>query len=439
MRRWRGVIVAGVVASLAWLVPQSFGQVVPVPIGGRNAVVGGVYVDPDGALRAREQDAKELDALRAKVKDKAGFSKLMAAPDGAVTCVSLPRAFAKAKEAIDAGKPVPDDIKYLAGLTRIRYVFVYPEEKDLVIAGPAEPFDAAANPAQPLGKTTGRPVLHIEDLVVALRSTQLLRNGGGFIGCSIDNKPGGLNQLETLIAKYQNGPRETMKQEIAKASPPQTVSVIGVPGDSRLALALVAADYKLKTICMNIESTPITEIGHIVSDERTSAARLWYELSYHAMAVSKDSNAYELRGQRVKVLAGSQMYDARGATRAAEQFAEHYSKHMEELAALLPAIADLQNVADQVMLASLIQSDKLDTRVAWDTAWLFDLKGFPTASYNVPKTTPTLVGITGKSVVRGGVSFMPGSFLQASSRAVAEKDLPMSRPAEGQYILPPAK
>ena len=36
---------------------------------------------------------------------------------------------------------LPDSIRYLEGLTQVRYVFVYPEEKDLVIAGPAEEID----------------------------------------------------------------------------------------------------------------------------------------------------------------------------------------------------------------------------------------------------------------------------------------------------------
>ena len=33
---------------------------------------------------------------------------------------------------------LPDAIKYLAGLQHIRYVFVYPEQKDIVLVGPGE-------------------------------------------------------------------------------------------------------------------------------------------------------------------------------------------------------------------------------------------------------------------------------------------------------------
>ena len=40
----------------------------------------------------------------------------------------------------EANKPIPDDLKYLGGLTQIRFVFAYPDQKDLIISGPAEPW-----------------------------------------------------------------------------------------------------------------------------------------------------------------------------------------------------------------------------------------------------------------------------------------------------------
>ena len=37
-------------------------------------------------------------------------------------------------------QPIPEELFYLAGLQRIEQIFVFPEEQDLVIAGPAEGF-----------------------------------------------------------------------------------------------------------------------------------------------------------------------------------------------------------------------------------------------------------------------------------------------------------
>ena len=82
----------------------------------------------------------------------------------------------------NSGK-LPDEIKYLGGLQRIQYVFVYPEQNDIVLAGPAEGWkiDEAGNV---VGVTTGRPVLQLDDLLVALRTVSSARQGA--ISCSIN-------------------------------------------------------------------------------------------------------------------------------------------------------------------------------------------------------------------------------------------------------------
>ena len=56
----------------------------------------------------------------------------------------------------------------MAGLTRVKYVLVYPEQNDVVLAGPAEGWrvDALGNV---VGASSGQPVLLLDDLMVALR------------------------------------------------------------------------------------------------------------------------------------------------------------------------------------------------------------------------------------------------------------------------------
>ena len=83
-------------------------------------------------------------------------------------------------------KPIPDAVKYLAGLQRIRYVFVYPEQKDIVLVGPGEGWKVDAK-GNVVGVTTGRPVMLLDDLLVALRTAQAAAQGG--ITCSIDPTP----------------------------------------------------------------------------------------------------------------------------------------------------------------------------------------------------------------------------------------------------------
>src|SRR5205823_6436782 len=137
------------------------------------------------------------------------------------------------KAAKDAGKAVPADVLYLKGLTQIQNIFLYSDQHDLVLAGPAEPYKAD-NPTEPLGTITGRPVVQLEDLVVALRAVQtsstranLPANGtpGGrdFFGCSLENPANFQEAWNSTLNKYANGPRAALLVEMKKALGPQEV------------------------------------------------------------------------------------------------------------------------------------------------------------------------------------------------------------------------
>ncbi|HYE99972.1 MAG TPA: hypothetical protein VEJ18_13720, partial [Planctomycetota bacterium] len=93
----------------------------------------GIHVDPDGVLRSRSVDP---DPRLAEIRRNARQGP--AAQDG-LLYISLPKLFAEARRLREAKKPLPDEIRYLGGLTKLTYVFAYPDEKDLVIAGPSEP------------------------------------------------------------------------------------------------------------------------------------------------------------------------------------------------------------------------------------------------------------------------------------------------------------
>ena len=63
----------------------------------------------------------------------------------------------------------PAELILLGGLQEIRYIFVYPEQKDIVLVGPAEGWKVDER-GNIVGKTTGRPVMNLDDLVIALRA-----------------------------------------------------------------------------------------------------------------------------------------------------------------------------------------------------------------------------------------------------------------------------
>ncbi|HEY5312111.1 MAG TPA: DUF1598 domain-containing protein, partial [Pirellulales bacterium] len=220
--------------------------------GGGGQSVGGVKIDPEGLLRnATEADANTLLEFRKlSLQEIPGDLKRPAA----LRKVSLRRLEAALEARQKAGQPLDDAMRYLAGLQRIRYVFVYPEQNDIVIAGYAESWklDARGNT---VGASTGRAVMLLDDLVVALRT---VRAGAGEMSCSIDPTPEGLARLQTYVARLrgiEDPQREA--QAIEQLLAPQTISISGVAPSTHFARVLVAADYRMKRLGMKLDPSPI--------------------------------------------------------------------------------------------------------------------------------------------------------------------------------------
>ena len=156
---------------------------------------GGIAIDAQGVVTATflTSKAKSLSKKRMQAIAKKGLSA-----DLNQLCpmrkISLVRLEAECERYAREKKAVPIDLYYLAGLQRIDYVFVYPETKDIVIAGPAEGF--SSNGQQVVGLTNGRPPLQLDDLIVALRSVER----AGSMGCSIDPVPENLAALQRYIS-----------------------------------------------------------------------------------------------------------------------------------------------------------------------------------------------------------------------------------------------
>ncbi len=141
--------------------------------GFNNRSVGGVAVDADGVLRqvTVSERNEQLRQLRQGVGQAVGELNLPAE----MRKVSL-RGLEAALQAAanDPQGKVPDDVRFLAGLQRIQYILVYPEQNDIVLAGPGEGWkiDEQANV---VGATTGQPALLLEDLLIAFRTVEAAR------------------------------------------------------------------------------------------------------------------------------------------------------------------------------------------------------------------------------------------------------------------------
>ena len=149
------------------------------------------------------------------------------------------------------------------------------------------------------------------------------------------------------------------------------------------------------------------------------------------MLVSAEGNAYALRGPRLQLKCGAQWFDERGATEKAQRWSKAFSAKVPALAAAVPMFADLQNVADMTLLATLIRQDKLDRKGGWDLEWA--VASYPAQRVSVPQTVDTQANVTSGSLVAGGVWFEMTSVLDTARQTDAKGLLAAarSRPTDG--------
>jgi hypothetical protein len=400
------------IATLLALSIPSFAQ----NNGGGNTQVFGISVNPDGAIEFRQRDAQsELN----KIKSRRPLKESPADADKRLKFLSLVKITSDLRNAIESNKIIPNELKYLGGLTQIHYILLYPDQKDLVIAGPAEEIDAT-NVLQPRGKLSGRPVLQLDDLIAALRRANGPDAGKPF-GCSIDPPPNAVERAQAVLARVGSSDRALLAREIAREMGPQQVRLFGAPPDSRLAFICVAADYQLKRYTTVTDPFPLPGIGHPVDNSRPAGNGYWFEVNYDKLLVNADNTAYEIRGQRIQMKVGAIPFDAKGATERAKSWAAQVNKNIPALAAAAPIYADLQNVADLALLAALISKDKLAERASWDTSLLLDEGKYKTKSIPIPRTCDTIVNYAAGSLAAGGVSFNPNSSLGNDNREQDEK------------------
>ena len=276
------------------------------PIGGVGFVgsAPGVYLDADGTVHRRLVDAKdELATMKARAKAAAEAGKAER-----LCFVSLPRTFAQAQALTEAGKPLPEELKYLGGLTQVRYVFIFPEEKDLVIAGPAEPW-FVIDEQHAAGKRSGRAVMRLEDLVVAMRTVRDI--GPGVFGCALPG-PNSLKAAEGVMSRMANRSRAERMQEITKAMGPQKVRIFGTAPDTPLRLRVRGRGLRAeaRTRSRPVHS-PLPNLGNGQDSSRSAANKWWFCLAYDPILVVPDGDAYGLRGPRLGVKAGGFDFDPR--------------------------------------------------------------------------------------------------------------------------------
>lgn len=388
--------------------------------------VGGVFVDANGVVGNAETDAlgklqqlrkSTLEELPGDLNEPAELRK-----------VSLRRLEAAIAEHLKTGKPLPQEMQYLAGLQRIRYVFVYPEQQDIVLAGPAEGWRVDGHGAV-VGATSGLPVMQLDDLVVALRSVN--RETPSAITCSIDPTADGMARLQGFVKNLREigaNPKATMAS-LEEQLGPQQISVGGVPADSHFARVLVAADYRMKRLGMGFDPAPVAGMPSFLQMTKPGGnlmPRWWMAPNYEPMLRDNDGLAWELRGASVKAMTEDAFFNEQGnrqttgtANPVAQRWADTMTEKYDELAVAEPIFAELQNVMDLAVVAALIAREDLTTKAGYSMPLLLNPAELEAAKYPAPRQVDSMASFVKKGrnyviSVSGGVDINPWAIAERS-------------------------
>jgi hypothetical protein len=393
-------------------------------VGGPGAVdqfAGGVYVDSAGMLKKLPPNTDRSLVAVHKAGLEAGQSGDPRRESG-LRKVSLPRLERELQLLQAQGRDPSEAMQTLAGLKRVKYILVYPESSDIVIAGPAG--DWHRDLEGRFVDDSGAPVLNLDDLVVTLRNSLTDR---GVFGCSINPRQDNLAAAKAVNEKWsqQTLQRQKWLTEMRTAMGRQDITVHGIDPRTRAGRILIEADYRMKLVGIGLEEGTLgvqsylsnVELGKDGKPPPMNLLRWWFTLNYDALAATDARDAFELRGPGVKVLSENEMLTERGervhtgdSDEPTKRFAESFTKHFDKLAVKYPIYAELRNVFDLALVAAVIQSHDLPGQVGWHMTHFGPGGEYAPALATAPKEVESVMNhrlIGGKhtiAAVSGGVS-----------------------------------
>ncbi len=329
---------------------------------------------------------------------------------------------------------------FLAGLTRVRYVFYYPETRDIVLAGPAEGWapDAAG---RVLGIDSDLPTLQLQDLVVALRVFPPSKRGIRVIACSIDPTPEGLARMQQFWKSIGRNISPSDAQSIMHGMRTslglQNVRINGISPETHFAQVLLECDYRMKLIGIGIERPPVKMASYVDRarpSSSTNALERWYFIPDDQCArIAADSLGLELVGDGVKLVSENQLVSQTGGrvkggkvNKASELFCNAFTAKFAEIAARLPVFAEMRNAIDLSIAAAFINEQDFYAQADWHADLFNDEKALPVETYQTPMHVETVCtavfkGNTLMTPVGGGVTIRPQDALHGPN-LLADED-----------------
>lgn len=394
-----------------------------------NSFAGGVLVDADGLLRRAAQTPTRLQ----KSVDHPpldGHLEIDVETEG-IRKVSLPKWEQAVFRELAMGRPVPKHLQ-TAGIQHITYLMAYPEQNDLVIAGPACRGDAEG--------------ISLSDIAVIWHA---IRSGVPEFGCSIDPLPQNLVRAQQFLQttsgrSIRPAERRRWLAGIRDAVGPQEVRVFGLDADMVTARTLVEADYHMKLVGIGLEPAPQGVDNYLKTVKRNAdgtmppleVLRWWFTLSDQPVQSSEDRLAFRLPEQTVRVQSENELLDMQGtrqgtgtSSAANTAFARSFTKQFLQLADAYPIYARLRSVFDITFAVAVIEANDLTSQVGWQPTLLVSSTGPIVQTCHNARRVETVINhrvIAGKHIVAavsGGVIVRPGRSILTKDAAGASKEL----------------
>jgi hypothetical protein len=291
-----------------------------------------------------------------------------------------------------------------------------------------------------VGATSGRPVLTLDDLMVALRVAESSNASG--ISCSIDPTPEGMQRMQQISGQLsaRGGPQLAARQ-MEEAVGPQRITITGVPETSHFARVIVAADFRMKRLAMDFERAPVDGMPSFIDMAKSSRGglhnampRWWLAPMYDPLRRDPEGLAWELRGQGVRCLTEQAFLTDAGQREStgrsdptAQKWADTFTEKFDELAGEDSSFGQLRNVMDLAVVGALLVKEGLLERSGLSAPKL--LSEQPLEEFSVPRIVPSQASFTraGRNwivSVSGGVQIFPW---QVADRTETSADLAQAR------------
>lgn len=387
----------------------------------------GVVISAGGVLRTTlSRDINGQLSRQRRQQARAALDPDVARPSK-LRKISLNRLEQAIQENLDHGAPVSDDMRFLAGLTRLQYVFFYPESNDIVIAGPAEGYmqDEAG---RPIGILSGRVVIELQDLVVALRAYGPGGQAEKVVGVSIDPTQEGLSRMQQFVQSVGSravpGDTQAIASGLRQSLGLQEITINGVSPRTHFAHVMVEADYRMKLIGIGLETPPVKITSYVEranpASVRRNAMQRWYFVpDYETVRMTDDGLAMELVGNTVKLVGADEVVRSDGTRtkaskgdRAGSVYVRSFTRHYQELAQRAPVYGQLRNFIDLLITAAFIQEQDYYGQASWHMVLFGDEQRFPLETLPEPKTVESAVNAIWKgrylvTPIGGGVHIQP--------------------------------